>query len=175
MTMRSAPAMAIVATCLLLSAPVVRALDDDKDEGDQSAVVKALSQAKVSLNQGLLAGAHEGTPISAKFEMEDGTLQLSVYTMKADKFSEVGVDPISGKVVNVEAITEGEDLAAAKAQSDAMKKAKRSLGAALQEALKANTGYQAVSVTPSLKDGHAVAEVALAKGEELKMVDEKLD
>jgi len=175
MTMRSASAMAIVATFLLLSAPVVRALDDDKDEGDQTAVVKALSQAKVSLNQGLLAGAHEGTPISAKFEMEDGTLQLSVYTMKADKFSEVGVDPISGKVVNVEAITEGEDLAAAKVQSAAMKKAKKTLSAALQEALKANTGYQAVSVTPSLKDGHAVAEVALAKGEEIKTVDEKLD
>ena len=95
--------------------------------------------------------------------------------MKADKFSEVGVDPISGKVVNVEAITEGEDLAAAKAQSDAMKKAKRSLGATLQEVLKANKGYQAVSVIPSLKDGHAVAELALAKGEELKTVEETLD
>ncbi len=175
MTMRSGSALAIVATMLVLSAPVVRAVDDDKDEGDQTAVVKALSQAKVSLNQGLLAGAHEGTPISAKFEVEDGKLQLSVYTMKADKFSEVGVDPISGKVVNVEAITEGEDLAAAKAQSDAMKKAKRPLAAALEEALKANKGYQAVSVTPSLKGGHAVAEVALAKGEELKTVDEKLD
>jgi len=175
MTMRSGSALAIVATFLILSAPVVRAVDDDKDEGDQTAVVKALSQAKVSLNQGLLASAHEGTPISAKFEMEDGKLQLSIYTMKADKFSEVSVDPISGKVVNVEAITEGEDLAAAKAQSDALKKAKRSLSAALQEALKANKGYQAVSVIPSLKDGHAVEEVVLAKGEELKTVDEKLD
>jgi len=175
MTMRSRSALSAVATILILSAPVVRAVDDDKDEGDQTAVVKALSQAMVSLNQGLLAGAHEGTPISAKFEVEDGKLQLSVYTMKADKFSEVGVDPISGKVVNIEAITEGEDLAAAKAQSDAMKKAKRSLGATLQEVLKANKGYQAVSVIPSLKDGHAVAELALAKGEELKTVEETLD
>jgi len=175
MTMRIRPALAVGAAVLLLSAPVVRAVDDDKDEGDQTAVVKALSQAKVSLNQGLLAAAHEGNPISAKFELENGKLQLSVYTMKADKFSEVGVDPVSGKVVNVEGITEGEDLEAAKTQSDAMKRAKRSLGAALQEALKANKGYQAVSVFPSLKDGHAVAEVALAKGEELKSVDEKLD
>jgi len=175
MTMRIRPALAVGAAVLLLIAPVVRAVDDDKDEGDQTAVVKALSQAKVSLNQGLLAAAHEGNPISAKFELENGKLQLSVYTMKADKFSEVGVDPVSGKVVNVEGITEGEDLEAAKTQSDAMKRAKRSLGAALQEALKANKGYQAVSVFPSLKDGHAVAEVALAKGEELKSVDEKLD
>jgi len=173
MTMNSGSALAIVAAFLILTAPVVRA--QDEDEGDQTAVVKALSQAKVSLNQGLLASAHEGTPISAKFEMEDGKLQLSVYTMKADKFSEVGVDPISGKVVNVEAITQGEDLEAAKAQSDAMRKAKRSLAATLQEAVKANKGYQAVSVIPSLKDGHPVAEVVLAKGEELKTVDEKLD
>ena len=175
MTLRSGSALAIVAAILMLGAPVVRAVDEDKDEGDQTAVVKALSQAKVSLDQGLLASAHEGTPISAKFEMEDGKLQLSVYTMKADKFSEVGVDPVSGKVANVEAITEGEDLEAAKAQSDAMKKAKRSLGAALREALKVNKGYQAVSIIPSIKDGHAVAEVALAKGEELKTVEEKLD
>lgn len=173
MTMNSGSALAIVAAFLILTAPVVRA--QDEDEGDQTAVVKALSQAKVSLNQGLLASAHEGTPISAKFEMEDGKLQLSVYTMKADKFSEVGVDPISGKVVNVEVITQGEDLEAAKAQSDAMRKAKRSLAATLQEAVKANKGYQAVSVIPSLKDGHPVAEVVLAKGEELKTVDEKLD
>jgi regulation of enolase protein 1 (concanavalin A-like superfamily) len=150
-------------------------MDDDKDEGDQTAVVKAVAQAKASLNQGLMASAHEGNPISAKFEMEDGKLQLSVYTMKADKFSEVAVDPLTGKVVNVEAITEGEDLAAAKAQSDAMKKAKRSLGAAVEEALKVNKGYLAVSVIPSLKDGHLVAAVGLAKGEEVKTVDEKLE
>src|SRR5439155_11918724 len=153
MTTRSGSVLAIVATLLLLTAPAVRAGDDDKDEGDQTAVVKALSQAKVSLDQALLASAREGTPISAKFEMEDGKLQLSVYTTKADKFSEVSVDPISGKVMNVEAITGGEDLAAAKAQSDAMKKAKKSLGAALQEALKVNKGYQAVSEVPSLEDG----------------------
>jgi hypothetical protein len=175
MTKQCWSALSIVATCLILSSPVVRAMDEDKDEGDQAAVVKALAQAKISLAQGLLAGAREGTPISAKFEMEDGKLQLSVYAMKADKFSEVGVDPLSGRVVNVEAITEREDLAAAKAQSDAMKKAKGSLGAAVQGALKGNKGYQAVSVIPSLKDGHAVAEVVLAKGEELKTVDEKLD
>ncbi len=80
--------------------------------------------------------------------------------MKADRFSEVSVDPISGKVANVEAITGGEDLAAAKAQSDAMKKTMQSLRAALQEDLKANKGCQAVSAVPSLKDGHAVLEVA---------------
>ncbi len=175
MTRRTEWTLAIIATLLMVGAPAARAEDYDEDEGGQAAVVKVLPQAKVSLNQALLACGREGTTISAKFELEDGKLQLSVYTMKADKFSEVTVDHISGKIAKVEPITGGEDLAAAKAQGDAMKKAKKSLGAALQEALKANQGYQAVSVVPSLKDGHAVAEVALAKGEELKTVEEKLD
>ena len=166
--------LALGATFLMLAAPAVRA-DDDDDEGDQAAVVKALPQAKVSLGQALLASAREGTPISAKFEVEDGKLQLSVYTMKADKYSEVIVDHMSGKVAKSEAITEGEDLAEARSQNAAMKGAKKSLAAALEAALKANPGYKAISVVPSLKEGHAVAEVALAKGTEIKTVDEKLD
>lgn len=174
MTKQMLLTLAIGASFLMLAAPAVRA-DDDDDEGDQAAVVKALPQAKVTLGQALLAVAHEGTPISAKFEVEDGKLQLSVYTMKADKFSEVIVDHVSGKVAKAEAITEGEDLGEAKAQSAAMKGAKKSLGAAVQEALKANAGYKAIGIEPSLKDGHAVAEVTLAKGTEIKTVDEKLD
>jgi len=174
MTKQMLLTLAIGASFLMLAAPAVRA-DDDDDEGDQAAVVKALPQAKVSLGQALLASAHEGTPISAKFEVEDGKLQLSVYAMKADKFSEVIVDHVSGKVGKVEAITEGEDLGEARAQGAAMKGAKKSLAAALREALKANIGYKAISIVPSLKDGHAMAEIALAKGTEIKTVDQKLD
>src|SRR6266446_5430224 len=174
MTKQMLLTLAIGASFLMLAAPAVRA-DDDDDEGDQAAVVKALPQAKVSLGQALLASAHEGTPISAKFEVEDGKLQLSIYTMKGDKYSEVIVDHVSGKVAKTEAITEGEDLGEAKKQSAAMKGAKKSLAAALQEALKVNSGYQAISIEPSLKDGHAVAEVVLTKGVEIKTVDEKLD
>jgi hypothetical protein len=40
---------------------------------------------KVSLDDGLRASETRGTPISAKFEIEDGKLQLSVYTKKDDK------------------------------------------------------------------------------------------
>jgi len=95
--------------------------------------------------------------------------------MKGDKFSEVIVDHKTGKTAKTEAITGGDDLVAAKAQSGAMAKAKLSLGAAIQNALKANQGYRAVSVTPSLKDGHPVAEITLVKGAEFKTVSEKLD
>ena len=177
MRARAALTLLILSVFLLLAAPIARAVDDDDDddEQDQSALAKMIPQAKVSLGQALLASEREGKAISAKFEVEDGKLQLSVYTMKGEKFSEIIVDHISGKVSKSEAITGGEDLAAAKSQKEAMAKAKKPLRAAVDEALKANKGYQAVSVVPALKDGHPVAQVGLAKGEELKTVEEKLE
>src|SRR3989442_15836564 len=127
-----------------------------------------MKNAKVSLERGMAASKSKGTPISAKYEMEDGKLQLSVYTAKGDTFSEVIVDHKTGKVAKSEPITGGDDLAAAKAQSEAMAKAKRSLDAAASEAVKENKGYRVVSVMPALKDGHSVADVTLVKGTEWK-------
>ncbi len=80
------------------------------------------------------------------------------------------VDHNSGKVVKAEPITEAEDYTAAQSQSAAMAKAKGSLRAAVEQAVRDNAGYHAVSITPSLKDGRVVADVTLAKGEELKTV-----
>ena len=145
------------------------------DDAEHAELTKALRDAKISLQRGLTASTKEGKPISAKYEVEHGKLQLSVYTMKADKFSEVIVDHKTGKVAKAEPITGGDDLTAAKAQSEAMAKAKRSLDAAASEAVKENKGYRVVSVMPALKDGHPVAEVALVKGTEWKTVSEKLD
>ena len=126
--------------------------------------------ARVPLARGLAASAGHGRPISAKFEMEEGKLQLSVYTIKDGKFFEVIVDHNTGKVVKAEPIAEGEDYTAAQSQKAAMAKGKVSLRAAVEQALRGNAGFRAVSVTPSLKDSRAVADVTLAKGEELKTV-----
>ena len=145
---------------------------DDKEHAE---LAKALKGAKVSLEKGLAASESQGKPISGKYEIEDGKLQLSVYTLKADKSFEVIVDHNSGKVGKTEAITSGEDLAAAKAQKDAMAKAKASLRAATEKAVKANKGFRAVSVTPSLKEGHPVADVTLIKSDAFKTISEKLD
>ncbi len=146
-----------------------------RDDKERAALATALKDAKIPLQQGLKASAKEGKPISAKYEVDHDKLQLSVYTMKGDKFSEVIVDHTTGKVAKTEPITSGDDLTAAKAQSEAMAKAKRSLDAAASEAVKGNTGYRVVSVMPALKDGHPVADVTLAKGTEWKTVSEKLD
>ena len=145
------------------------------NDKEHTELAKALKGVKTSLEKGLSASESQGKPISGKFEVEDGKLQLSVYTMKGDKFSEVIVDHKTGKTAKTEAITGGEDLSAAKSQSAAMAKAKLSLRSATEKAVKASKGFQAVSVTPSLKDGHPVADVTLVKGDEFKTASEKLD
>ena len=145
------------------------------DEKERAELAQALKGAKVSLKQGIVASAPKGKPISGKFEVEDGKLQLSVYTAKGDAFSEVIVDHKTGKVVKAEPITSGDDLTAAKAQNEAMAKATTSLSAAVSRALKGNKGYRAVSATPSMKDGHPTADVTLLKGTESKTVSEALD
>jgi len=138
------------------------------------ALAAAMKDAKVSLINALKASEKDGRAISGKFEVEDGKLQLSVYTMKGDKFFEVIVDYKTGKVVKAEPITGGEDLDAAKAQAEAMAKAKRSLSDVVSGAEKANPGYRAVSVTPEVENGAAQADVGLLKGTESKQVEEKI-
>src|SRR2546430_13280479 len=115
------------------------------DEKERAELAQALKGAEVSLKQGIVASASKGKPISGKFEVEDGKLQLSVYTAKGGGFSEVVVDPKSGRVAKVEAIEGGEDLTAAKAQADAMAKAKTPLQAAIDAALKKNRSEEHTS------------------------------
>ena len=143
-----------------------------EEKGDLAA---KLREAKVPLERAITASKASGTPVSAKYEVEDGKLQLSVYTAKGDAFSEVIVDHKTGKVAKAEPITGGDDLTAAKSQNEAISKAKTSLQAAVSKAVKANKGYEAASVTPSLKDGHPIAEITLMKGTESKTVSEKLE
>lgn len=144
-------------------------------EDEAAALAKALGEASVSLDQGLKASASDGTPISGKYELEDGALQLSVYTIKGDQFSEVIVDHKSGAIKKAEKITDADDLKEAKEESQAMAKAKLPLDQAVTNAVKANSGYRAISVTPTLKGGAPVADVTLMKGAQVSKVTEKLN
>ncbi len=136
---------------------------------------KALEAAKVPLEEGLATAQAKGKPISGKFEMEEGKLQLSVYTASKGKFSEVIVDYTSGKVLKSEQIKEGDDYSDSVAQSKAMAKAKKSLRAAVAKAVAGNPGYRSVSVVPSLKQGRPTATVVLENSTGTKTVSEKLD
>src|SRR5206468_9956809 len=102
------------------------------EEKERAELAQALKGAKVSLKQGIVASAPKGKPISGKFEVEDGKLQLSVYTAKGGGFSEAVVDPKNGRVAKVEAIDGGEDLTAATAQADALPTATTPLGGAVE-------------------------------------------
>jgi hypothetical protein len=142
---------------------------------DQGALIKQLNTAKIDLQQGLAASQQEGQPISAKFELDEGKLQLSVYTSKDGKFSEVLVDYTTGKVMKAEPITEGDDFTAAKSQSAAMAKAKTTLKEAVDKAAAQSTKARVVSAVPSLKDGRPVVSIALLDGEQFKTVQQPLD
>ena len=170
MIKKCAVAAVVASFCLAFTLPSLAA-----EKEKPGALGKALSEASVSLDQGLKASEGEGKPISAKFEMHEGALQLSVYTMKGDKFSEVIVDHKAGSVKKAEVITDAGDLKHAKDQTKAMAKAKLSLEDGVQSAVRANSGFSAVSAMPKLKSGHPVAEVTLMKDGKTKKVTEKLD
>src|SRR5713101_1828631 len=145
------------------------------EEGDPAALAAALKNTKVTLQQGLKASERQGKPISAKFEIEKGQLQLSVYTQKGKDFFEAIVDLKTGAVAKAEKISDAGDYKEATEQQAAMAKAKVSLLAAADQAAKVNPGSRAVGITPELKDGHATAEVNLLQGTNFKKVAAKLD
>jgi len=127
------------------------------------------------LEEGLKISEREGKPISAKFEVDDGKPQLSIYTLKGNDFSEVIVAPTTGAIAKAEKITDKEDLEAAAKQKDAMEKAKLTLLAATDKAVKANADFRAVSIFPAMEGGYPVASVTLLQNVTYKTLVEELD
>ncbi|MCW3477851.1 hypothetical protein [Limobrevibacterium gyesilva] len=123
----------------------------------------------------MTASERTGKPISAKFEIEDGKLQLSIYTMSDGDYTEVVVAPDSGAVTSAKKITDDEDLEAANSQKAAMQKASTPLIAATEKAVAQNTGSRAVSVFPELKDGQPVAVITILRDGKFTTVPEKLN
>lgn len=165
----------LLATILVLAvwtAPAARAADEAQERAE---LAKAMGAAKTTLQAGLKASVSQGKPISAKYEVEDGKLQLSVYTMKGSGFSEVVLNPASGKVDKAETITDKEDLDHAAGQKAAMDKAKVTLLTAADNAVKSNSGYRVVSILPQMKAGRPVADVTLVRGNAYKTVSQNLD
>jgi hypothetical protein len=169
---RAIPLILLVATITFLGARVVPAWAEG---GDEAALAAAMKNATATLESGLRSSEAQGTPISAKFEIEEGKLQLSIYTMKGNDFMEVVADPKTGAIAKAEKITDAGDLKEAAEQKAAMAKAKVPLLTATETALKANAGSRAVSIVPELKSGQAMAEVTLLQGTTFRKVTEKLD
>ena len=171
MASRAVQLVLLIATIGIWSVEATRARAED----DPAALAAALNDSTATLQGGLKASEREGTPISAKFEIGDGKLQLSVYTIKGDGFMEVVADPKTGTIIEAETIKDADDLKAAAAQKAAMAKAKVALLTATETAVKTNPGSQAVSIYPQLQNGNATAEVTLLQGTTFKKVAEKLE
>ena len=172
MTSRAVPLIVLVATIGLWSAVGATAR---AEEGNQAALAAAMKNATATLQGGLRASETQGTPISAKFEIEDGKLQLSVYTMQGDSFTEVVADANTGAIKEAETIKEADDLKEATEQKAAMAKAKVPLLNAAETAVSANAGFRAVSIYPQMQNGNPTAEVTLLQGTTFKKVMQKLD
>jgi hypothetical protein len=145
------------------------------NEADDREVAKALPEGSLPLASALSASMAHGQPLSARYEIDHGALQLSVYTAKSGDFFEVIVDHGSGAIKKSTRITGGEDLNDARSQAKAMSYATSSLDKAVSQAIATNDGYRAIAVAPLLFGRHPVAAVTLAKGTETKMVSEDLD
>ena len=158
-------AVSWVLALTLWTIPAIAAMSD-KEKAELAPVVAG---AKVTLEQGLLTSKKNGKPVSAKFEVENGKPQLSVYTIKdGSKYFEVIVDQTSGEIAKADPITGGDDLTEAKKQNEGMFRATRELREAVKEAKRDNPGYNAVSVWSEMKDNHSVATVTLVKDNDWK-------
>jgi hypothetical protein len=179
MTRRKMLLMTAGATFLALAALVGfadhNAIFADEEDETQESLIKAMDVAKISLQQGLEASEQHGQPISAKFEIDEGKLQLSIYTAKDGKFSEVLVDYVTGKILKVEPIQGSDDLTAAHEQSAVMTKAKVSLKAAVDKTMSESANVRAVNVLPALKDGHPVASIDVLNYNEIRAIQQPLD
>jgi len=164
---------ATIVTMMLVMSAIPALAQTGPSEG-QNTLAQTLSGAWLPLESGLVISAHEGTPLSAKYEIDDGIFQLSVYVMKPGAFAEVIVDHDAGTVAKVVEITDGGDLVAAQTQRIVMAGAQYSLATATSHAVDANGGYRAVNVTPVLREGRPSAEVTLVRGDDWKVVVEPL-
>ena len=165
----------VFAHTLVLTVLVAACSAHGTEDRESAKLVEALKGASVSLEAGLSVSEPLGSPISGEFDIADGMLELTVYVAKGTELLDVTVDPKTGVVASVEPIADSKEVRLAKGYRDAMLKAKVSLRAATEQAVKANPGYRAVSIVPGLKDGHPVAEVVLLKGEEFKEISVALE
>jgi hypothetical protein len=98
-------------------------------------------QQRRPLRDGLKASERESTPISAKFEIEDGKLQTIGRHDQGQRLHRGVADPNTGTVAKAEKITDGEDLRATTPQKAAQVTARVTLLAAVETAIKAKVAW----------------------------------
>jgi hypothetical protein len=170
------PLRSVWLAVFVLGLPVFGLPGASAEDADQATLATALKDVPTTLEQGLKASEKNGKPISGKFEIEEGKLHLSVYTMDGDDFKEVIISPDNGAIESAEKVTDYNDIKDAREQKAAMANAKTTLVNATEKAVGQNAGSRAVSVFPKSMDyGQPVANVTLLRDGAFKTVLEKLN
>ena len=156
---------AFLSGAAILAIGCVACAQSGGEEKNTPALAAAMKDARTTLEQGLGTADKTGRPISAKFEVEDGKLQLSIYVVGGDGFREVLLDPLSGASKSADKITDTDDLKDAQEQSAAMAKSKTALLAAVQHAIATNAGARVISAYPGLQSLPRTAEWAADRGD----------
>ena len=140
-------------------------------EADAAALISKLAQSKHSLADGIRqAEQQNGVAISAKFELEGGTLMLSVYTAKAGRQADAEHNvlmELNGEATaaqwrpHVEVFDDKQHIARAATQLTVLQLTDITLSDLIQKAaaLQKGTVY---SVTPAVKMGKAAVEFLIA-------------
>ena len=154
-----------------------------EDSKDAQALLEALGKSKHTLLDGVRQAAKGGAvPISAKFELEDGKLSLSVYTAgkglsvppEQNVLQELSGSPEGDKwTPNVEVFKDVPHVARSSEQLTLMVLGKASLTNIIARVQKTQSGT-VFSVTPVIRNHRAVAEVLVADDGKVKKVFQPL-
>jgi hypothetical protein len=176
----SASRILVVALFGVLAATPFANAEDSKDA---QALLDALSKSKLTLSDGVRQAAKGGAvPISAKFEMEDGKLSLSVYT--AEKGLSVAADQnvlqeLSGSpeeekwAPKIEVFKDVPHVARSSEQLTLMALSKSSLAAVIARTQKTQSGT-VFSVTPVVRDHKPMAEILVSDNGKVKKLIQPL-
>src|SRR2546426_8392921 len=151
-----------------------------EDSTDTQALLEALGKSKLTLLGGVRQAAKGGAvPISAKFELEDGKLPLSVYTAEKglsvppeqNVLQELSGSPEQDKwEPTVEVFKDVPHVARSSQQLTLMALGKSSLANIIARARKTQSGT-GFSVTPVIRNHKPVAEVLVGdKGKVKKLI-----
>ena len=175
---RAVLALGIIGALVAFSQVVVA-----EESGDMSALVQALGKSRQTLLGGMRQAAQgKAAVISAKFEMEDGKLSLSVYTAEKglavpaedNVLQELSGSPEQDKwTPQTEVFKDVPHVARSSEQLTLMSLARKSLPRLVAEVQKTHPGT-VFSVTPAIKNHKPVAVILISEKGKVRTLTQPL-
>ena len=153
------------------TSPAAAEHDESKPGSNDSALVALLPSSKIGLAEGIaLAERKGGTAISAKFELEDGKLSLSVYTAKSgldadaehNVLAELSGDPTQSEwQVKEQVFSDIKHITRASYHLTLVQRSRMNLAAVIAKAIAKQPG-QVYSVEPAIHERSPIFHVGIA-------------